>query len=163
VYGPRDIDVYELFRWAAKGIILDMRGGERFLNWCHVEDLAEALLLAGERTVPSGSVYFVAEDRVYSTAEFHQALLRTGGVEARIVRVPVWMGYAVGAVSEMAGLLRGRASIMSRQKVREAVQRYWTCDLGRSRSELGFSARVPLEQGLAATWAWYREHGWIRS
>jgi nucleoside-diphosphate-sugar epimerase len=162
VYGPRDIDVLELFRWAARGLILDMRGGERFLNWCHVMDLAEALLLAGELAVPNGSVYFVAEDRVYSTTEFHQALLRTGGVKARIMKVPVWAGYAIGAVSEMAGLLRGKATIMSRQKVREAVQRYWTCDLGRTRRELGFSAQVPLEQGLTKAWAWYRTYGWIR-
>jgi nucleoside-diphosphate-sugar epimerase len=162
VYGPRDTDVFELFTWASKGLILDLRGGERFLNWCYVEDLAEALLLAGERTVPSGSRYFVAEDRVYSTTEFHQALQRTGGVNAKVIKVPVWMGYAIGALSEAAGALRGKATIMSRQKVREAVQQYWTCDLGRSRSELGFSARVPLEQGLERTWKWYRDHDWVR-
>jgi nucleoside-diphosphate-sugar epimerase len=162
VYGPRDTDVFELFTWASKGLLLDMRGGERFLNWCYVEDLAEALLLAGERTVPSGSRYFVAEDRVYSTTEFHQALLRTGGVKAKVVKVPVWMGYAIGALSEAAGALRGKATIMSRQKVREAVQHYWTCDLGRTRDDLGFSAGVPLEQGLERTWKWYRDHDWVR-
>ncbi len=162
VYGPRDTDVFELFTWASKGLILDLRGGERFLNWCYVEDLAEALLLAGERTVPSGSRYFVAEDRVYSTTEFHQALQRTGGVNAKVIKVPVWMGYAIGALSEAAGALRGKATIMSRQKVREAVQQYWTCDLGRTRDDLGFSAGVPLEQGLERTWKWYREAGWVR-
>jgi nucleoside-diphosphate-sugar epimerase len=161
VYGPRDTDVFELFKWASKGLILDMRGGERFLNWCFVEDLAEALLLAGERDATSGSIYFIAEDRVYSTAEFHEALQRTGGIKAKVVTVPIWMGYAIGALSEAAGALRGRATIMSRQKVREAVQRYWTCDLTKARRDLGFNARVPLEQGLESTWKWYREHQWI--
>jgi len=161
VYGPRDLDVFELFKWAAKGVILDVRGGERYLNWCYVEDLAEALLLAGERTVPSGSIYFAAEDRVYSTTEFHQALLRTGGVQARVISVPVWMGYAIGAASEAAGFVSGRATIMTRQKVREAVQQYWTCDLAKARQDLGFIAQVPLEQGLERTWKWYREQKWI--
>ena len=161
VYGPRDTDVFELFKWASKGLILDMLGDERFLNWCYVEDLAEALLLAGERTVPSGSVYFVAEDRVYSTTEFHRALQMTGGIQARVVKVPVWMGYTIGALSEAAGALRGKPTIMSRQKVREAVQRFWTCDLAKAKEELGFSARVPLEQGLERTWKWYREQKWI--
>ena len=161
VYGPRDTDVFELFKWASKGIILDMRGGERFLNWCYVDDLAEALLLAAERRVPSGSRYFVAEDRVYSTTEFHQALQRTGGVNAKVIKVPVWMGYAIGALSETAGALRGKATIMSRQKVREAVQQYWTCDLGRTRDDLGFSAGISLEQGLERTWKWYRENNWV--
>lgn len=162
VYGPRDVDVFELFQWASRGLIIDLRGGERFLSWCHVEDLAEALILAGERPVASGSIYCIAEDRIYSTTEFHQALLRTGGVRARVLKVPIWMGYVIGALSEAAGFLRGKATIMSRQKVREAVQRSWTCDLSASRSDLGFTARIPLEQGLERTWKWYRDQGWIR-
>jgi dihydroflavonol-4-reductase len=162
VYGPRDTDVFELFQWASRGLIIDLQGGERFLSWCHVEDLAEALLLAGERSVASGSIYCIAEDRIYSTTEFHEMLLRTGGVRARIIKVPVWMGYTIGALSEVAGFLRGKATIMSRQKVREAVQRSWTCDLSGSRSDLGFTARIPLEQGLERTWKWYRDHRWVR-
>lgn len=162
VYGPRDTDVFELFQWASRGLIIDLRGGERFLNWCHVEDAADALVLAGERSVASGGIYCIAEDRIYSTTEFHQALLRSGGVRARIVKVPVWMGYAIGALSEAAGFLRGKATIMSRQKIREAVQRAWTCDLGKSSSDLGFTARISLEQGLERTWKWYRDHKWLR-
>ncbi len=161
VYGPRDADVFELFRWAAKGFILDVSGSERFLNWCYVKDLAEALLMAGERPVPSGSVYFVAEDRVHSMTGFQQALQESGGVTARIIKVPVWAGYLIGLASEAAGLLTGRATIINRQKVREAAQHYWTCDLDTIRTDLGFRAAMPLEQGLAATWKWYRENGWI--
>jgi nucleoside-diphosphate-sugar epimerase len=163
VYGPRDTDVFELFRWSTKGFLLDVGSGERFMNWCHVQDLAEALLLAGEARVPSGSIYFVAEDRVYSSSEFRRALMTTGGVRARQISVPAWAGYLIGTLSEMAGRVRGRVTIMNRQKVREAVERYWTCDLEKAHAELGFHARVTLEQGLAATWVWYREHGWIRS
>jgi nucleoside-diphosphate-sugar epimerase len=162
VYGPRDTDVFELFRWAAKGFLIDLAGGKRYLQWCYVGDLADLLVLAGEREVRSGSIYFAAEDRVYSTAESHEALLRSGGVSARIITVPVGMGHLIGAVSELAGRLRGRAPIMNRQKVREAVQQYWTCDLGRTRAELGFSARVPLDEGFARTWTWYRTEQWIR-
>src|SRR5512141_2737981 len=37
VYGPRDADVYELFRWASRGLTLQMTGGERYFNLCYVE------------------------------------------------------------------------------------------------------------------------------
>jgi nucleoside-diphosphate-sugar epimerase len=161
VYGPRDTDVYELFRWAAKGFILDMSGSERFLNWCYVKDLAEALVMAGERSVPSGSIYFVAEDRIHSMTGFQKALQESGGVIAKVIKVPVWTGYLIGLISEAAGLLSGRASIINRQKVREAAQQYWTCDLEKIQADLGFRATTSLEQGLALTWKWYREKGWI--
>jgi nucleoside-diphosphate-sugar epimerase len=163
VYGPRDTDVFELFQWAAKGFIIDLQGAERSMQWCYVGDVAEALLLAGERAVPSGSIYFAAEDRIYRSTEFHTLLQQTGGVSSRVIKVPVWAGYAIGALSEAAGAIRGRANIMNRQKVREAVQQAWTCDLAKTAKDLGFIARVPLEPGLELTWKWYREQKWIRS
>jgi dihydroflavonol-4-reductase len=161
VYGPRDTDVFELFRWAAKGYILDMSGSERYLNWCYVNDLAEALLLAGERSVTSGSIYFVAEDRIHSMTGFQKALQESGGVTARVIKVPIWASYLIGLASEAVGRLSGRATIINPQKVREAVQQYWTCDLDTIRADLGFRAAMPLEKGLAVTWKWYRENGWI--
>lgn len=161
VYGPRDTDVFELFRWASKGFILDMSGSERFLNWCYVKDLAEALLIAGERSVPSGSIYFVAEDRIHSMAGFQKALQGAVGVTAKVIKVPVWAGYLIGLAAEAAGFLSGKATILNRQKVREAAQQYWTCDLDKIRADIGFHAAMPLEQGLAATWKWYRENGWL--
>lgn len=162
VYGPRDTDVFELFRWAAKGLLVDLAGGDRFLQWCYVGDLVELLVRTGTRPVPSGSIYFAAEERVYSTAESHQTLLRSGNLSARIVKVPASIGYLIGLLSEAAGRIGGRPTIMSRQKVREALQAAWTCDLTGTRAAIDFTAAVPLEEGFRRTWAWYREQRWLR-
>ncbi len=161
VYGPRDTDMFELFRWAVKGMTMEIRGGERFINPCYVEDLAEALFLAAEQQVTSGSIYFIAEDKAYSWSEFRRALLATGGVHARNVEVPYWAAYLIGLASEAAGLVRRKAMITNRQKVREAAQRYWVCDTRTSERDLGFTSKFTLERGLEATWKWYREKGWL--
>jgi dTDP-D-glucose 4,6-dehydratase len=92
---------------------------------------------------------------------FQKTLQESGGVTAKVIKVPVWAGHLIGLAAETAGFLSGRASIINRQKVREAAQQYWTCDLDRIRIDLGFRAAMPLEQGLAITWKWYRENGWI--
>ncbi len=162
VYGPRDPDVFELFRWASRGFLIELGGGERYLSWCYAGDVAEAIRLAGERDVPSGSIYCIAEERFYSTAEFRETLLAAGGMRARTITVPPVIGRAIGLLSEIGGLVRGRATIMNRQKVREAMQEYWTCDPVPAREALGFLARVPLREGLERTWKWYREQGWLR-
>ena len=161
VYGPRDRDIYELFRWAARGVTLTIAGEERFINPCYVEDLAEAIFLAAKKETPSGSKYFVAEDKAYPWSEFRRLLLSTGGVKAKNLTIPYWLAYLIGAASELGGIITGRAALTNRQKVREAAQRYWVCDLGNIRNELGFTARHPLEEGLKRTWAWYREKGWL--
>lgn len=161
VYGPRDRDMYELFRWAVRGLTIELFGGERYINPCYVEDLAAAILLAAEKTTRSGSIYFVAENSLYSWSAFRQALLSTGGVNARTIKIPYALAYLIGVVSELGGLITSRPALTNRQKVREAAQKYWSCDLGKTEDELGFKALFPLERGLAVTWTWYRDNNWL--
>lgn len=161
VYGPRDRDMFELFLWAKRGLTLEIAGGERFLNPCFVGDLVEAVLLAGSRDVASGSIYHIAEDHAYSWRAFREILLRTGTLQARNIVVPYWFVFLLGLLSELGGRLTGKAALTNRQKVREAAQRYWTCDVGRAKSDLGFTAGHSLEQGLRITWEWYRQQQWL--
>jgi nucleoside-diphosphate-sugar epimerase len=162
VYGPRDRDMYELFRWAARGLTLELTGGERYVNPCYVKDLAAALLLAAEKNTPNGGIYFVAEKRSYSWSEFRQALLSTGKVRALNIKVPYTAAYLIGLASELGSLFTSRPALTNRQKVREASQQYWTCDLSAIEHELGFKAAYSLQQGLEITWRWYRDNKWLK-
>ena len=87
VYGPRDTDVFELFRMSSRGYVLNLAGGERYINPCYVEDLAQALLLAAEKPTTNGSIYFVAEERPYTLSAFRKELLATGGLQARTITI----------------------------------------------------------------------------
>ncbi|MBC8017951.1 MAG: NAD-dependent epimerase/dehydratase family protein [Verrucomicrobia bacterium] len=161
VYGPRDTDVYELFHWASRGLTLEMSGGDRYLNLCYVEDLVAALLLSAERRTESGSVYFVAENRSYSWSEFKALLLSTGGVKARTIKIPYGAAYLIGLATEIGSLFTKRPALANRQKVREAVQRYWLCDVSKIENDLCFRAEYPLQKGLELTWQWYRKNRWL--
>jgi dTDP-D-glucose 4,6-dehydratase len=46
--------------------------------------------------------------------------------------------------------------------VREAVERFWICDLEKTHRDLGPFVWTTLENGLTRTWEWYRQKGWIR-
>jgi len=161
VYGPRDKDLYELFRWAVRGIMLEMSGGDRFLNFCYVKDLAKAILLAVEKQTRSGSIYFVAENRAYSWGGFRQALLTTGHIRARTITIPYGMAYLIGLAAEFGSLFTSRPALTNRQKIREAAQKYWLGDLDASEREFGFKADYSLQKGLNLTWRWYRDHKWL--
>jgi nucleoside-diphosphate-sugar epimerase len=161
VYGPRDVDVYQLFRWASRGLTLEMTGGDRYFNLCYVEDLTAALLLSAELGTESGSVYFVAENRFYSWSEFRALLLSTGGVKARTIKLPYGAAYLIGLASEIGSLFTKRPALANRQKVREAAQRYWLCDVGKIENDLRFRAEYPLRKGLELTWQWYRKNKWL--
>ncbi len=161
VYGPRDRDMFELFRWASRGLAIEIGGGERYINPCYVEDLAAALFLAGKTETASGSIYFVAENRPYSWAEFRAALLEAGGVKARTVTMPYAAAYLIGLASELGSLFTARPALTNRQKIREAAQRYWVCDIRKTEQELGYKHAYPLKRGLEITWQWYRDNHWL--
>jgi dihydroflavonol-4-reductase len=161
VYGPRDADIYELFRWASRGLTLDVAGGDRYLNLCYVEDLAAALYLSAVHRTESGSIYFVAENRTYSWSEVRALLLSTGNVKARAIKLPYGAAYLIGLASEIGSLFSKRPALTNRQKVREAAERYWLCDVSKTENELGFRAEYPLEKGLELTWQWYRKNKWL--
>jgi dihydroflavonol-4-reductase len=161
VYGPRDVDIYELFRWASRGVTLDMTGGDRYLNLCYVEDLTTALLLSAERRTQSGSVYFVSENRPYSWSEVRALLLSTGCVEAHTLKIPYAAAYLMGLASEIGSLFTNKPALTNRQKMREAAQRYWLCDVGKIENDLRFRAKYPLQKGLELTWQWYRKNNWL--
>jgi nucleoside-diphosphate-sugar epimerase len=161
VYGPRDVDVFELFRWASRGLTIEISGGERYLNLCYVEDLTAAILLSAEGKTESGSIYFVAESRAYSFSEFRNLLLSTGGVTARTIKIPYGVAYLTGLVAEIGSLISKRPALANRQKVREAAQQYWLCDTARIENDLCFRAENPLQKGLELTWKWYRKKRWL--
>jgi nucleoside-diphosphate-sugar epimerase len=162
VYGPRDMDVFQILKSFTRGIAFQLAGGERWFSAIYVKDLVDGLITAARATRAAGRTYFLANSKPVSWSELGAATARIVGRKARILRVPGSMAYAAGWCAEMWAHLTGKPGIISREKVREAQCPYWTCDARRAAEEIGFEARTPLEEGLAETLAWYREAGWLK-
>jgi nucleoside-diphosphate-sugar epimerase len=162
VYGPRDTDVLEMFKSIGRGFVLEISGGERWFQAIYVKDLAEGLLAAASAPEAGGRAYFLAHAKAVSWSELSSTAARIMRKRTRVLRIPAPLAYAVGGVAEVWSRLTGKPGIISREKVREAECRYWTCDTSRAAQELGFEAQTPLELGLAQTLAWYKEAGWLK-
>jgi nucleoside-diphosphate-sugar epimerase len=162
VYGPRDTDVLEMFKSIARGFVLEISGGERWFQAIYVKDLAEGLLAAASAPEAGGRAYFLAHAKAVSWSELSSTAARIMRKRTRVLRIPAPLAYAVGGVAEVWSRFTGKPGIISREKVREAQCRYWTCDTSRAARELGFEAQTPLELGLAQTLAWYKEAGWLK-
>ena len=162
VYGPRDTDVFRILKPLSQGVAFQIAGGERWFSAIYVKDLAEGLIAAARAIRGAGRTYFLANSKPLSWGELGAATAGVTGRQARILRVPVAAAYAAGWCAEMWAHLADKPGILSREKVREAQCRYWTCDTRRAAQEIGFEARTPLDVGLAETLAWYREAGWLK-
>jgi len=166
VYGPRDTDVFRILKPLSQGIAFQIAGGERWFSAIYVKDLADGLIAAARAAQAAGRTYFLANSKPVSWSELGAATARVIGREegrkARILRVPGPVAYAAGWCAELWAQAAGKPGILSREKVREAQCPYWICDTRRAAEEIGFEARTPLEAGLAETFAWYREAGWLK-
>jgi len=162
VFGPRDRDVLKFFQAASRGWLFRIGSQEAFVSVVHVSDLVAGLLAAAERAPGQARPYFVANEEPVSWTEFASVAAELMGRQVRAVSIPRPMAWAAGFVAELGSKLRGKPSILSRDKIREARYRYWTCQTARAHHELGFRAEKTLRQGIAETLEWYRMVRWLR-
>jgi nucleoside-diphosphate-sugar epimerase len=161
VYGPRDTDVFQLLKSISKGLVLEISGGERWFSAIYVKDLVEGLLAAAGTPRAAGRAYFLAHAKPVSWRQLGAAAARIMARTPRVVTVPFAVAHAVGACGEVWARFTGKPGIVSRDKIAEARCMAWTCHTGRAARELGFVAPTSLDEGLAASLAWYKEAGWL--
>jgi len=161
VYGPRDRDVFQLLKSISKGLVLEIAGGERWFSAIYVRDLCAGLIAAARAPQGAGRTYFLAHAKPLSWTEFGAVASRILGRTPRVVKIPIPVAQAVGAVAELWSRVTGSPGIISREKIREARCTHWTCDTRRATDELAFTAPTGIEAGLAETLAWYKGAGWL--
>ncbi len=163
VYGPRDTDIFQIFKSVAKGISAEIAGGERWLSFIYVKDLVKGLIAALESPVSAGKTYYLAHPKPAKWGDLTGIAARVMGRPApRVIRMPLAAAQAVGVCAELWSRCTGRPGIISRDKIQEARFPAWTCDPGRASRELGFEAATSLEAGVALSLAWYKEAGWLK-
>lgn len=161
VYGPRDRDFLLFFRLVDRGLLIRFGGKPRTVSLCYVEDLIPGILAAGERPVPSGSIYFLADPRPYPWEEVEAACRIAIRPDARRLRLPAWLLWAAAWGGEVFGAVSGREVILNRARAAELLEGRWSCEVSRAERELGFAPKWGLQEGIRRTVAWYRSQGWL--
>jgi 2-alkyl-3-oxoalkanoate reductase len=162
IYGPRDSEIYELFKSIQRRVLPLVGGGEAKGSWVYATDCAEACLRAIDANVPSGRAYFVddggdalTQKQVFVDIEKalgRRALLRTD------LPVPVLMAVARGL--EVFGRLTNRPVMLTREKANMLLQ-HWVCSSEVTQRELGWQPKVPWSEGVDLSVKWYRDNGWL--
>lgn len=155
IYGPRDEDFLEFFRWIRRGIKPAL-GRRKVLSLLYARDAVRACRLAADPSRPSGEVFNIAHPKTSSWDEIGRLAATFLGKKPVPVRLPVWSAYLASAATEgMGRLVGGGKALFNMSKVQQMRPDGWVADVRRARRELGFEAIFSLEQGLGETLAWY--------
>ena len=161
VYGPREADVFELVRGAARGLFPVVGNADApRLSLVHARDLGRGMVDLLEASAAEGETYFVGSERAYSWAEVRSAVEAAVGRRALRVPVPGALLGAAGALAERVGGWTGTLPPLTRDKA-EAARYAWTCSVGKATRDVGYRQRVGLGEGMAETVRWYRAAGWL--
>ena len=160
VYGPREADLYEMVKGAARGLFPVVGDARRpRISMVYVGDLVRGMADLAESEAAAGETYFVGTPG-YAWAEVQRALESALG--RRTVRLPVPGPAirAVGALAERVGGWTGTLPPLTADKA-EAARHAWVCDSSKARAAVGYAPAVGLAEGMAETVAWYRAEGWL--
>ena len=160
VYGPRDIDYFEMFRSARLGLVpLPPRGASSII---HVDDLANLLLdlvdappaLVRRKTFEPDD----GREGGWSHSELAQAI---GTAVGRRVFAPHLPRSVLSAAARADRLLRGDKARLTADRVGYMTHPNWVARSAMKVPETVWTPRIRGKEGLAATARWYRAQGWL--
>lgn len=154
-YGPGDrLTMPGLLDALDRGIYAHVGGGRTRFCLVYVENLAEGMLLAAQRTGASGETYVLA-DEVVTWHEFIGAVADTFGRPRPTRRIPFALAWAAAVLMEAAWRLlplRG-APALTRYRI-SLFRGDLVFSSAKARRELGYAPAITLREGLARTRAW---------
>jgi dihydroflavonol-4-reductase len=161
VYGPRDREVLKVFRLARLRIAPVFGDGAQELVAVHAADLAAALIAVATSPATAGRTYTACHPEVFTAAEFGVAVAAAMRRSVTTLRIPQSVGRAVLSLTEAAAKLTRQSTILTTDKANEFFQPAWTGDPAPLTRDTGWRAGFDLRHGLAHTYRWYREAGWL--
>jgi nucleoside-diphosphate-sugar epimerase len=161
VYGPRDVDYFEMFRSAKFGLLpLPPRGASSII---HVEDLARLLLdlIDAPPALVRRRLFEPDDGREGGWA--HQELAQTIGnaVGRKRIFAPHLPRSLMMTGARIDRLLRGERARLTSDRVGYMAHPNWVARSAHAVPPPVWEPRIGGSEGLARTAGWYREQGWL--
>lgn len=161
VYGPRDHDVLEMFRWVRYGLHPVIGGPGKTLSVIYVRDLVRGIAAAAFDPRAVGRTYNIADHASYRYDDLVQTIADVVGRKPVRFPFPTSLLFAIAGVVEAISFVGPKPAVLSLDKARDMIQPHWVCDPERISAELGVRSEVTIEEGFRTTYDWYRHHGWL--
>lgn len=162
VYGPRDTDMYHSFLSVQRGVIPYLGKKDMYVSVIYVKDLVRGLILAADKQVSIGKIYFIAAEEKLRWKDFCLTIADLMDTKAYLIRVPFPIFLSVTLLNQVIMKLTHKMTILNYYKIPEFIEKYWICNGEKFRQELHFKPEFTLTRGLVKTIKWYRDQGWLK-
>jgi len=158
IYGPRDREMFELFRLARKGVVPLPPGGR--LSMIHVRDLCRLILACLGDEISQAKTYEPDDGKEGGWTMTDLARAIGDAVGRNVLPVPIPKPLLLAGVT-LDRLIRGDKAKLTRDRVEYFCHPDWTAAPHAQPPASLWKAQIPTDEGLAATARWYRAQGWL--
>ena len=130
-------------RWLVVG------SGEHHVPLVYIDNVVDALLLAAVSEVPNGAIFQLVDPEGLRQREYVE-YAKNSGRKVRALYVPSWILKTAGFGVELLGKMLKRSVPLTPYRVR-SITPLWPCDCTAAHTQLGWSPRVNIQQGMAIT------------
>lgn len=162
VFGPRDTDVFGVFKSARLRITPVLAGPDRLVSIIYVEDLADGIVTSAEScAISSGEIFFLANEKPVIWREFAQMVGRSMGCRPIVTPIPIAVMKLIGKIGDITGKITKKPALIRSEKIVEMEQIAWVCSTEKARDIMGWTSTTPLHEAVDRTRDWYFRHGWL--
>lgn len=161
IYGPRDTEIFVYFKIFSKGLNPIIGFYEKYLSIIYIKDLIEGIYSCLDNELSNGQIYFITSDRAYNWEEIGNTISKIIDKKSIKIRIPHFMVYLAGYISEFFSLFSTKASTLNIEKCKDITRERWVCSNQKAKNELGFGENYTLEEGFKETINWYKNMKWL--
>jgi nucleoside-diphosphate-sugar epimerase len=161
IYGPGDPErFFMIFKRVAKGSFPMFGSGKTYYHPLYIDNLVDAFMLAMEPGRGEGQAYLVADETYVEIEELVKKVGRALHVDVKIRHYPIWPVMVGGHICEtVCKPFKVTPPIFPRRVDWYRQNRAFKID--KIKRDLGYEAKVDLDEGLRRTAAWYRKMGYL--
>ena len=163
VYGPGDVDYFNLFKSAMLGWNVYFGNRERLMSIIYVDDCVRGILEAAKHPNSVNKGYFLTSEEQVTWERFQSEVVRVVGRRARTVDLPEQLISIAALGGELATRFDKKPRLLNLQKAKMGAQQAWTCVGDAASRDFGFTAEVDLPEGIRRTHDWYEANDWYPS
>jgi nucleoside-diphosphate-sugar epimerase len=161
VFGPRDTDTLEIFKWVNHGLKPVLGSSAKTLSLVYAPDLAKGIIRAtfDERT--TGETYNIADPTIFTFSfiiDYLATLIHKRTIQ---VHLPKGLVYSMAGITQFVSYLGKRPAVLNIEKARDLLQKHWVCDPRKIQEHIGFQTSTSIYDGVNKTFTWYKDKGWL--
>jgi len=165
VWGPGDrVVLPKIVDLAINNSLYLFGSGRNLISICYIENVTDAIILAGENHKSNGEIYFINDDLKITFQEYISKLLSSLEIEWKPKKIPYFIVYNIARLLEFLTIISGSKKYpLITTYVVAAMGKNLNYSIDKARLDLNYKPKINLHNGLINLKAWVNEIGGIEN